>query len=332
MVILIITAILLLALVTSVVPHRSRLSEFELHRRLDEKRPGAMLEWRRGELYVELMTIRRVLIAFLLVLASALIIARFGWVWGLLLAFVLTLLYNRLATIPLLRAQAQRFYDRREATLLKYIDKNRGRIRPFRGMADTRLELTVSSREELEHVVTQAEFLGSDERATLTSTLHFDGKLVRDYMTPRSVMEAIGRHELLGPLVLDGLHKTGHSHFPVFDGDIDHIVGILHIHSLLTLQNKKSHLVKDVMEPRVFYIHEEQTLAQVLAACIKHRRHLLVVINEFRETVGVITIEDAVEQMIGRKIIDEFQAHDDLRAVAARNPRGNNKSAKSLDV
>jgi CBS domain containing-hemolysin-like protein len=174
--------------------------------------------------------------------------------------------------------------------------------------------------------------LTRDERLTLKSTLHFEDKLVRDYMTPRSVMEAIGRYEMLGPLVLDGLHKTGHSHFPVFEGDIDHIVGMLHIHTLFNLQEKKTRTVQDVMEPRVLYIHEEQTLGQALAACIKHRRHLLVVINGFRETVGVITIEDAVEQMIGRKIVDEFDQHDDLRSVAERNPRGNNKSTRSLDV
>jgi CBS domain containing-hemolysin-like protein len=86
------------------------------------------------------------------------------------------------------------------------------------------------------------------------------------------------------------------------------------------------------MEPKVLYIHEEQPLNDALSACIKHRRHLLVVINEFRETVGVITIEDAVEQLIGRKIVDEFAEHDDLRKVAERNPRGNNLPKNHSDV
>ncbi len=329
---LIILVILLLVGVTSIVPRRSTFSEFELRRRLDSKADGALIEWQRGELQTELMTIRRVAVAFLLVLASTLIIARYGWVGGLLGAFVLTLLYNRLASFGLIRAQTQRLYDKYEARLLAVVDRHRGWVRPFQSVADSTAELEVSSREELEYVVGKARFLGANERKTLASMLHFEGKLVCDYMTPRSVMEAIGANELLGPLVLDGLHKTGHSHFPVFEGDIDHIVGMLHIHSLLSLANKKSHIVKDVMEPKVLYIHEEQTLAQALAACIKHRRHLLVVINEFRETVGVITIEDAVEQLIGRKIVDEFEAHDDLRAVAARNPRGNNHSMHSLDV
>lgn len=329
---LIIVVILLLIAATSIVPRRSSFSEFELRRRLDAQDEGALVEWQRTELYTELMTIRRVAVAFLLVLASALIIGRYGWGWGLLAAFMLTLLYNRLASFGIVRAQTQRLYDAHEAQLLAFVDRHRGWFRPFQSVADGGAELSVSSRQEMEHVVDTAKFLTADERRTLVSTLHFADKLVRDHMTPRSVMEAIGANELLGPLVLDGLHKTGHSHFPVFEGDIDHIVGMLHIHTLLDIANKKSPTVKDVMEPRVLYIREDQTLSQALAACIKHRRHLLVVINEFRETVGVITIEDAVEQMIGREIVDEFDAHDDLRAVAARNPRGNNHTKHSLDV
>lgn len=329
---LIIVVILALVAATGIVPRRSSLSEFELRRRLDASADGALVEWQRGELYTELMTVRRIMVAFLLVLASALMIGRYGWVWGLLLAFLLTLLYNRLASFGLIRTQAQRLYDAHEVKLLGFVDRHRGWVRPFQSVTDVAVEHEVSSREELEHLVGQAKFLGADERKTLRSVLHFDGRLVRDHMTPRSVMEAVGANELLGPLVLDGLHKTGHSHFPVFEGDIDHIVGMLHIHTLLDLANKKSPTVKDVMEPRVLYIREDQTLSQALAACIKHRRHLLVVINEFRETVGVITIEDAVEQLIGRKIVDEFDAHDDLRAVAARNPRGNNHAKHGLDV
>lgn len=331
--VLIISVIVILIALASIVPRRSNLSSFELQRRLDEKQGTALTEWRRGELYIEVMTLRRLVMAFLLVLASALIIAEYGWVWGVLIVFVLTLFYNRLAAFGLVRIPMQRLYDAHETTLLEFIEKHRGLIWPLRGVAETMPELEVASREELAHIFSKVSFVSADERRTLQSTLSFDDKPVRDYMTPRSVMEAIGANELLGPLVLDGLHKTGHSHFPVFEGDIDHIVGMLHIHTLFSLQDRESRTVKDIMEPKVLYIHENQTLGQALAACIKHRRHLLVVINEFRETVGVITIEDAVEQMIGRKIVDEFDQHDDLRVVAARNPRRNNKSSsRALDV
>ena len=333
MVVLTLFTVLALLFVTAITPNRSKLSEFELRRRLEGKLSGSLLEWRRGDLYVEVMTIRRVLIAFLLVVASALAIVEYGWLWGLFGSFVLILLYNRLAAIKPAHAYAQAQYDRHEKDFLRWVDRNRKFIRPFRGVADSGHSQELASREELAHLVDQAGgMISSEERKMIHGALDFSEKLIKDYMTPRSVMEVIGAHELLGPLVLNDLHKTGHSHFPVLDGDIDHIVGILHLHNLLTITKKESVTVKDVMEPKVLFIHEDQTLSDALGACIKHRRHLLVVINEFRETVGVVTIEDAVEQLIGRQIVDENDNHEDLRAVAARNPRGNNKSPKASDV
>lgn len=320
MIALIIAVVVTLFIAASISPNRSNLSEFELRRRLDEKRPETLLEWRRGELYTELMTLRRIVIAFLLVVASALIIARFGWVWGLIGAFVLTLSYNRVAAIGAISKIAQARYDHREPALLEWIDKHRNWIRPFRGVADSPREVKLASREELVHIAEAADdgILTKREKHMVKGALSFADKKVKDYMTPRSAMEVIGVNELLGPLVLDDLHKTGHSHFPVMDGDLDHIVGILHLHNILTLINKRSVTVGEVMEPKVMYINENQPLHDVLSVCIKHRRHLLVVVNELRETVGVITIEDAVVQLIGEPIVDERDDHDNLKKVAER--------------
>lgn len=333
MTIVIIALFILLLGIASTRPNRSNYTTFELRRRLDANEDGALLEWRRAELRAEAMTVRRIKVAFMLVLVSALLIAQLGWAWGLLLAFVVTLFYNRLANTTLIHTPAQRLYDKYEEVFLRNIEKWQRTIRLFSGIGDAQIDRQIASREELEHqFALSAELVTANERKMLSAVMHFDDKLVKDYMTPRSVMEAVGAHELLGPLVLDNLHKTGHTHFPVFDGDIDHLVGILHIYSLFTLENKKSLAVKDAMEPRVFYINENQTLEQALFACIKHRRHLLVVVNSFRETVGVITIEDAVEQLIGRKIIDQFDEHDDLRKVAERNPKSLNVPKNSVDV
>lgn len=334
---MIVTALLLLLLglvgLAGIRPNRSALTDFELQRRLDANEKNSLLEWRRGNLRPEIMTLRRLAISFTLVVLSALLILNYGWDWGLLMAFLVTLSYNRIADSRVVRSMFQRAYNRSEERFLQYVENWQNYIRPFSGYAERQIERKISSREELQYLFSQLpELLTADERRTLTAMLWFSEKIVKDHMTPRSAMEAVGANELLGPLVLDNLYKTGHTHFPVFEGDIDHLVGILHIYSLFTLNNKKSLKVKNAMEPRVFYIHQDQSLADALAACIKHRRHLLVVINEYRETVGVVTIEDAVEQLIGRKIVDQFAEHDDLRKVAERNPRKLNSSKASVDV
>jgi CBS domain containing-hemolysin-like protein len=72
------------------------------------------------------------------------------------------------------------------------------------------------------------------------------------------------------------------------------------------------------MRRDVVYIHDEQSLHDALAAIIKTHHHLLIVVNSFEEFVGVISIEDIFEQIVGRSIQDEFDQYDDLRAVATR--------------
>jgi magnesium and cobalt transporter len=132
--------------------------------------------------------------------------------------------------------------------------------------------------------------------------------------------------------VLDELHKTGHSRFPVIDTDIDHIVGVLHIKDLLRVGAKDSETAEQAMEKRVFYINQEQTLDHALAAFIKTRHHLFVVVNGYRETAGVLTLEDVMEALLGREIVDEFDLHDDLRAVAARSAKDNNNPPQAVNV
>lgn len=321
MISLIILTTLLLVSIASIRPNRSSLSEFELNRRLEAKLPGAKLNWYRRELYTELMTIRRIMVAFFLVVTSALIIAKLGWAWGLAGSFGLILTYSRLAAFRPLHGLIQSRFDYHEPGLLRWIDKHRRLIKPLRGVGEQDSHVELGSRQELLHIVdgVEASWLSRVEKKMIHGALDFGAKRAKDYMTPRSQMEAIGVNELLGPLVLDDLHKTGHSHFPVFDGDIDRIVGVLHLHNIFTLIDKRTITVGDAMEPKVLYINENQPLDDVLSVCIKHRRHLLVVVNEREETVGVITIEDAVSQLIGRAIVDSGDDHDNRQKVAARN-------------
>jgi CBS domain containing-hemolysin-like protein len=75
--------------------------------------------------------------------------------------------------------------------------------------------------------------------------------------------------------------------------------------------------VSDIMSKDVRYIHEEESLDQALRAFLKTHHHLFVVVNNFEEFVGVLSIEDVLEEIIGKEIVDEFDAYDDLRAVAA---------------
>ncbi|MEI7683190.1 MAG: CBS domain-containing protein [Candidatus Saccharibacteria bacterium] len=144
----------------------------------------------------------------------------------------------------------------------------------------------------------------------------FGEKLVRDISIPFSQVKSVKLTDSLGPVLMDELFESGHSRFPVYDGKTTNIVGILYLHDLLQKQHGGS--VKEIYQKHVVYAHEEQNLYQTLQAFLKTKRHLFVVVNRFEEVVGVVTIEDVLEQVIGQPIVDEFDQYEDLRAVATR--------------
>jgi CBS domain containing-hemolysin-like protein len=168
--------------------------------------------------------------------------------------------------------------------------------------------------------------MSHEELDLLIHALTFGGKAVHDCMVPRREVRSISADESISPIVIRELHDSGHSRFPVFEGKADHIVGTLYLRELISL--KQSGKAKDVMERAVFYVHEEYPLEQVLHAFLKTKHHLFIVVNKFEEYVGIITIEDILEQIIGYKIVDEFDAYDDLRAVAADHARHEHKAHK----
>ena len=333
-VIIFVVVFALLCLVAGVRPVRSSMSQFELARRQQAGEKAAAVTARREALLDDVISLQRAVIALLLVISVALAVTAFGWLIGILVAVVIALEYGAIARIRPMQSKAQQLYEHYETYILDFIEKFPFVARTLRGVtSDTASDSRLDSREELEHLVTQSgALLGVDERKLILHSLKFNSRLVSEIMIPKSMIDSIDKKELLGPLVLDDLHKTGHSRFPVIDKDIDHVVGMLHIQDLLTVSAKRSETVEQTMMPRVFYIREDQTLQHALSAFLRTHHHLFVVVNEFRETVGLISLEDVIEALLGRKIVDEFDAHDDLRAVALRNPRGNNHTSIGKDV
>lgn len=325
---------ILLLLVTGVRPQRSRLSAYQRERQAASAGGPVVLDLRREQLLPDVVSLQRVLSALLLVVVVVLSVHLFGWLLGCVIAVFVAIEYGAIARMRPLQRQAQKLYDHYEVAILDFVGRGHKVFRLIRtSLPDLDVAVTVDSRDELEHIITETRgVLSADEKSLLLHSLQFGARLVHEIMTPKGMIDSIGKRELLGPLVLDGLHKTGHSRFPVIDGDIDHVVGMLYVQNLLSLDVKRSVTAEKAMESRVFYIHQDQTLQHALAAFLRTHHLLFVVVNDYRETVGLLSLEDTIEALIGRKIRDEFDTHEDLRAVAKRNPRGNNDPEKGVDV
>lgn len=149
--------------------------------------------------------------------------------------------------------------------------------------------------------------------------LRFDHYKVHNVVVPRKQVKAIGKNDAVGPILLDELHATGYSRFPVYDKSENDIIGTLHLISLE--EAKQGGHVRDYFEKGVVYLHESDTLADALHAVYTTKHQLFVVVNSFEEYVGILTLEDILHSLLGQPVDDEFGAHHDIAAVAARHPK-----------
>lgn len=169
-----------------------------------------------------------------------------------------------------------------------------------------------------------------EELFIVEHALQFGDRSVDEVMTPRRVMKTVATTDMIGPILFKELHDSGHSRFPVYKENPDDIIGTLYLRDALNA--KAGGFVKDLMRKEVFYVNQSQSLARVLDAFIKTKHHQFLVVNNFEEIVGLVTIEDVIEQILGKQIIDEFDSYDDLRAVAAMQAeKDEKKREKAVD-
>lgn len=315
-------------------PIKSQLGLSELKRRAKLSDEQA-LELSRYELYSALVTLLRTAQALLLVLLVCFLVGAFGWVWGIIMALLLAILYPSVARVRLVQRACRSLYQGSEVSLLDFVSRSSRALRALREPSNSGAEPVrkVYSREDLAELIAHSQdVVGHNEQVLLSSAMSFFGRTVAEVMTPRSVIDFIKQSEFLGPLVLDELHALGHSRLPVIAEDLNHVVGILHLRDLLSLDVKRSTTAEKAMEPKVYYIREDDTLEHALAAFLKTRHHLFIVINAARETVGLLTLEDTIEALIGRRIVDEDDVHSDLRTVAEQEGRSNNIPTGHVDL
>jgi magnesium and cobalt transporter len=170
-------------------------------------------------------------------------------------------------------------------------------------------------REELLGVLREARERGlvdSEALTMLEGVLEVGDIQVRDIMVPRAQMVCV-RREDPSTTIMPVVVESGHSRFPVMDGDRDDIVGILLAKDLLRLCISDVHErfdIREYMRPAVF-VPESKRLNVLLKDFRRNRNHMAIVVDEYGGVSGLVTIEDVIEQIVG-EIDDEFDVEDDL--------------------
>lgn len=170
-------------------------------------------------------------------------------------------------------------------------------------------EEEVHTEEELRLILTESEEGGAikpSENELIQNVFDFDDRIVKQILVPANRIAAIdveaGRDEIIKQII-----EEGFSRIPVYLGDINNIIGIVHSKDLLksVIENKYKS-IKDIMRP-VHFVPESMKINELLRDFQKHHIQMAVVTNEFGSTAGVITMEDIIEELVG-EIQDE---HDE---------------------
>ncbi len=166
---------------------------------------------------------------------------------------------------------------------------------------------TTPDRDELESLIRQSAadgVLDDGEASLLTRSIRLADKTAADALVPRVEVEAIGVAATAADLV-DLAARTGHSRFPVVGEDLDDVVGVVHVKSVLAHRPEdRTHVpVRDLMAP-VLAVPETRELDELLVELRDGGSQMAVVIDEHGGTAGIITLEDILEELVG-EIDDE---------------------------
>ena len=159
------------------------------------------------------------------------------------------------------------------------------------------------------------------EASVISNVLSLEVKTAGQIMTPRTVVFALHTDTSLADAAAN-TQLLQHSRVPVYDDDPDDIVGIVHRRDILRAAAKDEFdtTLDQLMHP-VHFVVETAKLDQLLRTFLEQRQHLVVVTDEFGSVSGIVTLEDVLEEILGREIVDEFDQVVDLRAFA-RQQRG----------
>jgi hemolysin (HlyC) family protein len=172
-----------------------------------------------------------------------------------------------------------------------------------------RRALTEKELQDMILVSEEEGIINEEEGDMLNSIFEFGDTVVREVMIPRTDM-VCGSVAASMPDLLQEIIRSGHSRFPIYEGSIDQIVGVVYAKDLLRYWDREPVAVSiaDVMRTP-FFVPESKKIEELLQDFKSRRVHMAIAIDEFGGTSGLITIEDLLEEIVG-DIMDEYDLEE----------------------
>lgn len=170
-----------------------------------------------------------------------------------------------------------------------------------------------------------------EQETVIANILKLKYKTVRQVMTPRTVTFMLDKHlNIEKAAQLEGKWRM-HSRVPVFDKEQDNIEGIVLSRDVFmeAANNRYDVLLSQIMHP-VHFIPETASLNGIFLEFFERHQHLFVVVDEYGSVTGVISMEDIIEEIVGREIVDESDKARNMRELARKTHRKLSARSKSL--
>ena len=132
--------------------------------------------------------------------------------------------------------------------------------------------------------------LGNKDRDRIAAVMSFDERTVSDLMVPKSKMVFVNEKEIVGPLVLDKLYKSGFTNFPVVNNK-EKVIGVIHTEALNTLEIKKTDRAEKYLDKKVNYLHTGDSLKFAVEEIERTNSYYLFVLNDDDELAGFFTVQ-----------------------------------------
>jgi CBS domain containing-hemolysin-like protein len=178
----------------------------------------------------------------------------------------------------------------------------------------------IHSEEELKLIIAESAEGGAieaSERELIQNVFDFDDRFVWQILRPRTQIAAIEVNTNIEEAIQYSILE-GYSRFPVYEGSVDKIIGFVHTKDLLLLSRQQNgKRIKDILRP-VMYVSSSKKVLQLLRQFQKEHVQLAVAVNEFGGTVGIVTLEDIIEELVG-EIQDEYDTETPIVEKTGEN-------------
>lgn len=172
--------------------------------------------------------------------------------------------------------------------------------------------------EEIRSIIEEGHEQGaieSDEAEMISNVFEFGDKEARDVMSPRQKIVGIESDKDITE-ALNIMLENSYSRYPIYEEDLDNIIGVLHIKEAVAAYLENSHQSVGELGSEPFFIHPTQKISKLFNEMQANKIHMAIVVDEYGQTEGLVALEDILEVIVGDILDEHDEKEADIRKLA----------------